>query len=133
MSHDETPKFVKLFALQRLGHVVCNDVFGGTMLHCQIAFLYLIRDKEIANVKRTSSLARRLLTIGLKQNSTFVVLAQDILVDFITLLLQEQLCPRYFCNKIIHSNKFSFSRTSSVELLFLGSWDLWEITASCHC
>ena len=89
MSHDETPKLVKLFALQRLGHVVCNHVFSGTMLHCQIAFLHLICDKEIANVKRPSSFARRLPTIGLKQNSTLVVLVQDILIlTFLVLIIQ---------------------------------------------
>ena len=102
MSHDETPKFVKLFALQRLGHAVCNHVFSGTMFHCQIAFLYLVCDKEIANVKRPSSLARRLLTIGLKQNGTLVVLTQDILVDFMALFLQEQFCPQCLCSLACH-------------------------------
>ena len=85
MAHDCLAKFPERLSLEGLGHVVTNHLSGGTVFNFQVAFLNLVGQKEITDVKSTSSLAGASLTIVFKQDSALVVLVQNILFNSATL------------------------------------------------
>jgi hypothetical protein len=94
MSHDFFPKFLKQFSLQWFCHVISDHLQSGAVLNSHISLLNLVCQKEITDIERTSSLAQTSLTICFQQDSTLVVLIQDVLLDLIALSFHKQLGPQ---------------------------------------
>ena len=92
-SKDLVSEFAKFLALQRLRVEIPDHVIGWAIFNCDVAFLDLVREKEVTYIQRSGPLARAFLAICLQQNSTFVVLVQYIPFNLVALCLQEQLRP----------------------------------------
>ena len=89
MSHNQFPKLVKLFSLQRFRKKVSNHVGRGAMHNREVALFDLICQEEITDVDGTGSFAGTSLTIVFKQNRGLVVLKQNVLLDLVVLGLHE--------------------------------------------
>ena len=72
------PKLLEKLALKGLAHVITPYVGSWHIFGDQNAFGNLVREKEIAYVKGACPSAGTKFSIGLKEDSTFVVLEEDI-------------------------------------------------------
>ena len=78
-----------LSTLEGIGEEVCNNFAGWTVLDGQFPQLDMIGDEEVPDVDVVCPLAAGGETIGLKVHSGFVVLKQDVLLDVVSLYLNE--------------------------------------------
>ena len=65
-------------------HLVCETIFD-----VNVAFGLLVSDVEVSYVQMMRALASTLVSVGLKQHGTFIVLIEDILLDWISLCLEK--------------------------------------------
>ena len=75
---------IKLGSMQEFCHIISNQIFD-----VNVAFGLLVGDVEVSDVQMTRALASTLASIGLEQHGTFVVLIEDILLDWISLCLKK--------------------------------------------
>ena len=108
---------VKKLALQRLGEIVTDHVFSGTMLNHNITFRNLVRQIIVADVEGSGALTRTALPIGGEKNRGLVVLVENVLLDLYALGFHKMFHPQDLHRCIILSDQFSFRTTSSVKLL----------------
>ena len=80
---------IKLGSMQGFCHVISNHLICWTIFDVNVAFGLLIGDIEVSDVQMMRVLASTLASIGLKQHGTFVVLIEDILLDWISLCLKK--------------------------------------------
>ena len=75
--------------MQGFCRVISNHLVCGTMFDINVAFGLLISDIEVSDVQMMRALASTLVSVGLEQHGTFVVLIEDILLDWISLCLKK--------------------------------------------
>ena len=80
---------IKLDSMQGFCHVISNHLICQTIFDVNVAFGLLIGDIEVLDVQMTRALASTLASSGLEQHGTFVVLIEDILLDWISLCLKK--------------------------------------------
>ena len=80
---------VKLGSVQGFCHVVSNHLVCWTISDVNMAFGLLVGNIEVLDVQVTRALASTLASVGLEQHGAFVVLKEDILLDRISLCLEE--------------------------------------------
>ena len=80
---------VKLGSMQGFCHVISNHLIRQTIFDVNMAFGLLISDIEVSDVQMMRVLASTLLSIGLEQHGTFVVLIDDIQLYWISLCLEK--------------------------------------------
>ena len=80
---------VKLGSMQGVCHVISDHLICQTIFDVNLAFDLLIGDIEVSDVEMMRVLASTLASIGLKQHGTFVVLIEDILLNWISLCLEK--------------------------------------------
>ena len=80
---------VKLGSVQGFCHVISDHLICQTIFDVNVTFGLLVGDVEVLDVQETRVLASTLVPIGLKQHGAFVVLTEDILLDGISLHLEE--------------------------------------------
>ena len=78
---------VKLSSMPGFCHVITNHLTCWTIFDVNVALGLLISDVEVLDVQMMRVLASTLASIGLEQHGTFVVLIEDILLDWISLCL----------------------------------------------
>ena len=83
--HNLLPEVVKLGSMQEFCHVVSDHLVCQTISDANVTFCLLVCDVEVVDVQVTRALVSTLASIGLKQHGTFVVLIEDILLDWISL------------------------------------------------
>ena len=103
---------------------------GDALSDVNVAFGLLVGNVEVLDVQMTRAIASTLASIGLKQHGTYVVLIEDILLDWISLSLEKQLCPYHWRDDFISGYHFCFSRTSCVHTLLPAEGSNGSIT---HC
>ena len=72
---------IELGSMQGFCHVISDHLVCQTILDVNVAFGFLVCDVEVLDVQMMRVLASTLVSIGLKQHGTFVVLIKDILLD----------------------------------------------------
>ena len=80
---------IKLGSIQGFCHVISDHLICWTIFNVNVAFGLLIGYVEVLDVQMTRALASTLASIGHKQHGTFVVLIEDILLDWISLCLEK--------------------------------------------
>ena len=65
-------------------HLICQKIFD-----VNVASGLLIGNIEILDIQMTRVLASTLASVGLEQHGTFVVLIEDILLDWISLCFEK--------------------------------------------
>ena len=80
---------IELGSMQGFCHVISSHLVSWTILNVDVAFGVFISDVEVSDVQMMGVLASTLGSIGLKQHGTFVVLREDILLDWISLCLEK--------------------------------------------
>ena len=80
---------VKLGSMQGFCHVISNHLICQTIFDVNMAFGLLISDTEVSDAQMMRVLASTLLSIGLEQHGTFVVLIDDIQLYWISLCLEK--------------------------------------------
>ena len=80
---------IKLGSMQGFCHVISNHLIFQTIFDVNVAFGLLIGDIEVSDVQMMRALASALASTGLEQHGTFVVLIEDILLDWISLCLKK--------------------------------------------
>ena len=75
--------------MQGFHHVISDHLICQTIFDVNMAFGLLVSDVEVSDVQMTRALASTLASMGLEQHGTFVDLIEDILVDRISLCLEE--------------------------------------------
>ena len=80
---------IKLGSMQGFCHVISDHLICQTIFDVNVAFGLLIGDVEVSDVQMMRALASTLVSIGLKQHGTFVVLIEDILLHSIMLCLEK--------------------------------------------
>ena len=80
---------VKLGSMQGFCHVISDHLICQTIFDVNLVFDLLIGDIEVSDVEMMRVLASTLTSIGLKQHGTFVVLIEDILLNWISLCLEK--------------------------------------------
>ena len=73
----------------RVCHVISNNLLCWTIFGVYVDSGLLIGDIEVLDVQTMRALASTLASIGLEQHGTFVVLIEDILLDWISLCLEK--------------------------------------------
>ena len=87
--HNLLPEVVKLGSMQGFCHVISDHLVCQTISDITVSFGLLVCDVEVSDVQVTRALASTLASIGLKQHGAFVVLIEDILLDWISLHLKK--------------------------------------------
>ena len=87
--HNLLLEVVKLGSAQGFHHVISDHLICQTISDVNVAFGCLICDVEVLDVKVIRVPACTLASICLKQHGTFVVLIEDILLDWISLQLEK--------------------------------------------
>ena len=87
--HNLQPEVVKLGSVQGVCHIISNHLICQTISDVNVAFGLLICDIEVSDVQVTRALTSTLVSVGLEQHRTFVVLIEDILLDWIPLHLKK--------------------------------------------
>ena len=80
---------VKLGSMEGFCHVISDHLICWTIFDVNVAFSLLIGNVEVADVQMTRAFTSTLVSVGLKQHGTFVVLIEDILFDWISLCLKK--------------------------------------------
>ena len=80
---------IKLGFMQGFCHIISDHLICKTIFDVNVAFGLWIGNVEVSDVQMTRALASTLVPIGLKQHGTFVVLIEDILLDWISLCLEK--------------------------------------------
>ena len=75
--------------MQGFCHVISDHLVCWTIFDVNVAFGLLISDVEVLDVQMMRALAITPASIGLEQHGTFVVLIEDILLDWISLCLKK--------------------------------------------
>ena len=81
-------------------HVSCNRAPEDR----ELVLIDPIYNEEITHVNMFRSLAAWGFSVFLKKDRTFVVLIQNIVLDFLSLSLHEIRCPAYRWHEVIRSN-----------------------------
>ena len=76
---------IKLGSMQGFCHVISDHLVCQTIFDVNVAFGLLISDVEVSDVQMMRALASTLVSVGLEQHGAFVVLIEDILLDWISL------------------------------------------------
>ena len=80
---------IELGSMQEFCHAISNHLICQTIFDVNVAFSLLISDVEVSDVQMMRVLASTLVSIGLEQHGTFIVLIEDILLDWISLCLKK--------------------------------------------
>ena len=80
---------VELGSMQGFCHVISDHLICQTIFDVNLAFGFWVGDVEVSDVQMTRALASTLVSIGLEQHGSFVVLIEDILLDSISLCLKK--------------------------------------------
>ena len=80
---------IELGSIQGFCHVISNHLICWTIFNVNVAFGLLIGYVEVLDVQMTRALASTLTSIGHEQHGTFVVLIEDIVLDWISLCLEK--------------------------------------------
>ena len=80
---------IELGSVQGFCLVISNYLVCWTIFDVNVAFGLLISKVEVLDVQMMRVLASTLVSINLKQHCTFVVLIEDILLDWISLCLKK--------------------------------------------
>ena len=108
---------VKLGSMQSFCHVISIHLVCWTISNVNGAFGLLISNVEVSDVKVMRALASTHVSVGLKQHCTFVVLIEDILLDWIHMCLEKLSCPYHWGDDFISGYHFCFGRNFSVHTL----------------
>ena len=87
--HNLLMEVVKLGSVQGFCHVISDHLICWTISDVNVAFGLLVSDVEVLDVQVMRVLVSTLASVGLKQHGTFVVLIEDILLDWISLHLMK--------------------------------------------
>ena len=128
MSKQLSTQEVERFALEWLGMAVGNHFVGGTAMNFDVSFFNLVCQMKITNVKGTSAFSGIVLTVFQQKNGAFVVLAKNVVLNFVVLGFHKKFGPENELRHVVCANKFGFRAAASVEFLFAGS--VWDATAS---
>ena len=79
---------IELGSMQGFCQVISNHLIFQTIFDVNVAFGLLISDIEVSDVQMMRVLASTLVSVGLEQHGTFVVLIEDILHHWISLCLE---------------------------------------------
>ena len=80
---------VKLGSVQGFCHVISNHLICWTIFDVNVASGLLVGNVEVSNAQVMRALASTLASVGLKQHGAFIVLIEDVLLDGISLCLNE--------------------------------------------
>ena len=80
---------IKLSSIQEFYHVISDHLVCQIIFDVNVTFGLLIGDVEVLGFHMMRVLASTLASIGLEQHGTFVVLIEDILLDWISLCLKK--------------------------------------------
>ena len=83
--HTLLPEVVRIGSVQGFCHVISNHLVCWTISDVNVTFGLLIYEIEVLDVKVMRALACTLVSISLKQHGAFVVLINDILIDWVSL------------------------------------------------
>ena len=103
---------IELGSMQGSGQVISNHLVCWTIFDVSVAFGLLISNVEVSDVQMMRVHASTLASISLEQHGTFVVLREDIFLDWISLCLKKSLCPYHWGDDFVSSY-----HSTSVELL----------------
>ena len=87
--HNLLPELVKLGSKQAFCHVISDHLVCWTVSDVNEAFGLLVGNVEVSDVQEMRVLASTLASVGLEQHGAFVVLIEDILLDGISLHLEQ--------------------------------------------
>ena len=73
----------------RFSHVISDYLICQSIFDVTVSFCPLIGNVEVSDIQMTRALASTHASVGLKQHGTFVVLIEDILLDWISLCLEK--------------------------------------------
>ena len=79
--HNLLKELVKFGSMQGFCHVISDHLVCWTISDVNVAFGLLVSNVEVSDVQVMRVLASTLVTSGLKQHGTLVVLIEDILLD----------------------------------------------------
>ena len=119
---------VKLGSMQGFSHVISDHLICQTIFDANGALGLLISNVEVSDVQMTRALARTLSSIGLEQHSHFVVLKEDILLDWISLFLKKLSYPYHWGDNLVSGYHFCFDRSSCVHPLLCAEGSNGSIT-----
>ena len=74
---------VELGSMQGFCHVIADNLICWTIFDVNVTFGLLIGDIEVLDVQMMRALASTHVSVGLEQHGTFLVLIEDILLDWI--------------------------------------------------
>ena len=94
---------IELGSMQGFCHVISDHLICWTMFNVNVAFGLFIGDVEVLDVQMMRVPASTLASVGLKQHGTFVVLIEDILLDWISLCLEKYSCPYHWGDNLVSS------------------------------
>ena len=72
-----------------LSCIISSHLIYQTIFDVNVAFHLLISDIEVLDVQMVRVLASTLVFVGLEQHGTFIVLVEDILLDWISMCLKK--------------------------------------------
>ena len=87
--HNLLMEAIELGSMQGFCHVISNRLISQTIFDVNVTFGLLIGNIEVSDVQMTRVLASTLASISLEQHGPFVVLIEDILLDWISLCLEK--------------------------------------------
>ena len=80
---------VKICSMQRFCHVIPDHLICWAIFNVNVASGLLVSDAEVSDVEMMRALAWTLVSIGLEQYSTLVILINDVLLNWVSLHLKE--------------------------------------------
>ena len=107
-AHHNRTQQMEFGSCGRLGEAVGDHFISGTELNCQVSSLDLVCNKEVSHVDVSGPLGRACFSVLFQQNSTPVVLMNNISIHLETLCLEEQSDPEHRSHAVINSHQFSF-------------------------
>ena len=77
---------IELGSMQGFCHVISDHLICWTIFDVNVAFDLFVGDVEVLDVRMMRVLASTLMSIGLERHGTFVVLIENILLEWISLI-----------------------------------------------
>ena len=100
---------MKLRSLQCVSEIMYNHVQSVTEFHIFLMSCYPISDKIIYDIYLACTLAIWLPIIIFQFDGALVILVDKIVIDIVSLILQEVLSPYHLVQVIVHSNNLGLN------------------------
>jgi len=120
VSEEHATHEIEWFALKWRGVAIRNHFVGSTAVNFDVSCFNLVGQMKITNVEGTGAFSGAALAVFQWKDSAFVVLVENVGLDFVALGFHEKFGPENKLRHVVCANKFGLGAAAGVEFLLAG-------------